>query len=79
MDVLIFFVILTALILDILASVKLVKSKTLDEKVIRLNLILTWLIPFIWAIIVLSFSEGPPNKTGKRESHRYMETGYPMS
>ena len=69
--------ILLALILDLLATQKLMNLKTFDEKVKRTNLILIWFLPYVWAVIVLSYSEKPPKK-GKKDNYTYMPTGYPQ-
>ena len=69
--------IVIAIILNIFATRKLIRSKKLSIKTKRLNITLTWLIPYIWALLVLSFSDKPPKKTGKFDSSRYMDTGYP--
>jgi hypothetical protein len=73
-----FFFFSIAIILDLLASQKLMNSKRLSTKVINTNLVLTWLVPYVWAVIVLSSSNEPPKKTGKHEKFSYMSTGYPQ-
>ena len=77
MDWLYVFMICLALILDLCATKKLMNLKTFDKKVKNTNLILIWCVPFIWAIIVLSYSEEPPKK-GKKDKYTYMSTGYPQ-
>lgn len=65
-----------ALILDILATRKLIRSTKLIRKVKRVNIILTWIIPYIWAALVLSFNDKPPKKKGNYGKGRYMDGGY---
>jgi len=70
--------VLIALVLNILATLKLSRSIKLPTNVKNNNIILTWLIPYVWACLVLSFSDKPPKKTGKFDSsNRYMDSGYP--
>ncbi len=73
-----FFFFSIAIILDLLASQKLMNSKRLSTKVINTNLVLTWLVPYVWAVIVLSSSNEPPKKKGPRDKYQYMDSGYPQ-
>lgn len=66
----------TALLLNILATRKLLRSTRLLERTKRIQIILVWVIPIIWAILVLLFSDDPPKKNKKYNSDRYMDSGY---
>ena len=76
-DFLQIFLVALAVILSSLATLRLLRTKKFNPKAKRLNLVFTWLIPYIWALLVLSFSDKPPKKTGKFDNGRYMDTGYP--
>ena len=76
-DFLLWFLICSGLLLHVLATRKILLSKRIITRVKIINVMLIWLIPFIWALLVLSYSDKPPTKTGKFDSGRYMDTGYP--
>lgn len=63
-------------LLNILATRKLFLSKRLSNKVKAIQIILTWGIPLVWALLIMLFSTKPPKKTGKFERGRYMPSGY---
>lgn len=67
---------LIVLALNVLATRKLLRSKRLLEQTKRIHIILVWLIPLIWSILVLVYSDEPPKKSKKYEKHRYMRSGY---
>lgn len=66
-----------SLLLNLLATRKLLISKRILHSVKLVNIVLIWIIPFIWSLFVLSYSDKPPTKKGKFDSGRYMDTGYP--
>lgn len=68
---------LLSIVLDILATRRLLRVPTLSRRVKRIHIVLTWCIPIIWAVLVLTFSTKPPKKTGVFGRGRYMSTGYP--
>lgn len=76
MDTSTIILIIVTLVLDISATRKLIRSERLSKKVKRNNIILVWVIPIVWAIIILSFSNKPPKKTGKFDRGRYLRSGY---
>jgi hypothetical protein len=65
-----------ALILNILATRKLLRSKRLLDKTKRIHIVLVWLIPFLWSILVLQFSDNPPEKGKKLKGPGYMDSGF---
>jgi multisubunit Na+/H+ antiporter MnhF subunit len=71
------FLIILALVMHILAMRRIWRSPKISAKSKALNILLVWVIPYIYALLVLSFSDKPPKKTGKFDSGRYMDTGYP--
>ena len=64
------------IILNILATRKLLRSVRLLKRTKRIHVILVWIIPFIWALLVLLFSDEPPKKNKKFDQSRYMRSGY---
>lgn len=65
-----------AVLLNLIATRKLITSKRMLTQTKRLHIILVWIIPFIWALMILLYSDDPPKKNGKHEKHRYMKSGY---
>jgi hypothetical protein len=65
-----------AFILNIFATRKLLRSKRLLKHTIRIQIVLVWLIPFVWALLVLLYSDEPPKKNKKYGRGRYMRSGY---
>ena len=65
-----------AVIFNILATRKLIRSTRMLTRTKRVHIILVWTIPFIWALLVLLFSDEPPKKNRKFDQSRYMESGY---
>jgi len=71
--ILIVFVILL-LGLNIYASIKLFRYFKTDKKRKRLNLVLTWVIPIFWSLIILILTS--KKKTKKDDGYEYREAGY---
>jgi len=65
-----------AVVLNILATRKLLRSERLLNQTKRVHIVLVWIIPILWAILILLFSDDPPKKNKKFERHRYMKSGY---
>lgn len=64
------------LVLNILATRKILRTSWWSKKRKRNHLILVWILPLVWAVIILVYDDGPPKKTGKRKEHGYLKGGY---
>ena len=64
-------------VLNVAATVKLMRSKAMLKEQKVLHGWLIWLVPFIWSVILLlAYSEKAPKKP-IRDGYTYGETGYP--
>jgi hypothetical protein len=73
----IIFLILIA-VLNVAATVKLMRSKAILKEQKVLHGWLIWLVPFIWSVVVvLAYSAKAPKKP-IRDGYTYGESGYPM-
>lgn len=72
------FLIAIVVILQTLATIKILKWKNTDRKRKVILIILTWLIIIIWAVFVLIYSDEPPKKDKNFEQNRYMSSGYDL-
>jgi hypothetical protein len=68
--------ILILITLNILATRKIFKYPLMDLKSKWRNYFLIWLIPLIWACIILLFPFEPRKKDKNFEKNQYMESGY---
>jgi len=72
------FLIVLAVVLQTLATIKILKWENVERKRKIILITLTWFIIIIWAIFILIYSNQPPKKDKNFERHRYMEAGYSM-
>ena len=66
--------ILTWIIIAIIASVRANRYFTISKKRLILNLTLIWIIPFLWAILILLLTSKTKDK--KKDGYKYHEAGY---
>ena len=65
-----------AIILNLFATRKLLRSTRLLKQTIRIHIVLVWAVPFLWSILVLQFSDDPPEKGKKLKGPGYMDSGF---
>lgn len=65
-----------AALLNLFATRKLLRAKRMLDQTKRLHLILVWLIPFVWAVLILLYSDDPPEKGKGPRGGGYMNSGY---
>ena len=74
------FLVLFALLLQVYCQAKLINSPSLTGSQKRLNSMLLWLLPVIWAIVLLPMLNKPKHqvtikKHRKREGDHFYESG----
>lgn len=60
--------------LSIYASIKAKRYFTIDKSRLKLNLILIWLLPFLWALLIITMTREVKKK--KSDGYEYREAGY---
>ena len=69
------FVFLVWFVLNVVATRRVFSYFKYDKSRIALNLILTWLIPFFWALFMLVLT-AKASKRKRKDGYKYMESGY---
>lgn len=72
------FLIVLAVILQTLATIKILKWKNVERKRKIILITLTWIIIIIWSIFILIYSDEPPKKDKNFEQNRYMSSGFDL-
>ena len=62
------------LVLNIKGTKRLLRYFENDRERKRLNLIILWLVPFLWALIMILLTRTPSKK--RKDGYRYIEAGY---
>ncbi len=56
------------------ASFRAKKFFNFDKKKLTLNLIMIWVVPFLWSMLILLLTSKAKDK--KEDGYKYMESGY---
>gem|GEM_PF-5929843 len=73
-----FIILSVILILDFLAARKIFHYPLMEKKSKRVHYFLIWLLPIVWACLILFFPFDPPKRDENFKTNHFSDSGFPM-